>query len=68
MVLGPGESGICFGMLRRIRVSSKEELIERMSRYIDDINGISTVFKWKYKVDKMAGGIFVDRDGGVLIF
>jgi hypothetical protein len=27
-----------------------------------------TVFKWKYKVDKMAGGIFVDKDGGLLLF
>ena len=54
-------------MLRGIRVSSKEELIERMSQYIDDMNGMPTIFKWKYKMDKMAGGIVVDKDGGILI-
>jgi transposase len=54
-------------MLRGIRVSSKEELIERMSRYIDEMNEMPTIFKWKYKMDKMAGGIVVDKDGGVLL-
>ena len=54
-------------MLRGIRVSSKEELLERMSQYIDDMNEIPTIFKWKYKMDKMAGGIVVDKDDGVLI-
>jgi putative transposase len=54
-------------MLRGIRVSSKEELKGRMSQYIDDMNETPTIFKWKYKMDKMAGGIVVDTDGGVLI-
>jgi transposase len=54
-------------MLRGIRVSSKEELIERMRQYIDDMNEMPTIFKWKYKMDKMAGGIVVDKDGGILI-
>lgn len=54
-------------MLRGIRVSSKEELIERMSQYIDDMNEMPTIFKWKYKMDKMAGGVVVDKDGGILI-
>jgi hypothetical protein len=26
-----------------------------------------TLFKWKYKMDKMAGGIVVDKDRGLLI-
>lgn len=54
-------------MLREIRVSSKEELIERISQYIDDMNKIPTLFKWKHKMDKMAGGIVVDKDRGLLI-
>jgi transposase len=54
-------------MLRGIRVSSKKELKDRMSQYIDDMNETPTIFKWKYKMDKMAGGIVVDKDGGVLI-
>ncbi len=54
-------------MLRGIRVSSKEELKERVSQYIEDMNETPTIFKWKYKMDKMAGGIVVDKDCGVLI-
>jgi transposase len=54
-------------MLRGIRVSSKEELKERISQYIEDMNETPTIFKWKYKMDKMAGGIVVDNDCGVLI-
>lgn len=54
-------------MLREIRVSSKEELIERISHYIDDMNKTPTLFKWKYKMDKMAGGIVVDKEHGLLI-
>ena len=54
-------------MLRGIRVSSKDELKERMSQYIDCMNETPTIFKWKYKMDKMAGGIVVDKDHGVLI-
>ena len=54
-------------MLRGIRVSSKKELKDRMSQYIDNMNKTPTIFKWKYKMDKMAGGIVVDKDYGVLI-
>jgi hypothetical protein len=48
-------------------VSSKEELKERIGQYIDDMNEAPTIFKWKYKMDKMAGGIVVDNARGVLI-
>jgi len=44
-------------MLRGIRVSSKNELIERMSQYFDEINEMPVIFKWKYKMDEMPGGI-----------
>jgi hypothetical protein len=32
------------------------------------MNETPTIFKWKYKIDKMAGGIVVDEDLGALIF
>ena len=41
--------------------------IERISQYIDDMNKMPTLFKWKYKMDKMAGGIVVDKERGLLI-
>jgi len=43
--------------MRGIRVSSKNELIERMSQYFDEINEMPVIFKWKYKMDEMPGGI-----------
>jgi transposase len=54
-------------MLRGIRVSSKEELKARISQYIEGMNETPTIFKWKYKMDKMAGGIVIDNESGVLI-
>ncbi len=45
--------------LGRMRVSSKEELIDRTSRYFDGINETSVIFKWEYKIDEMPGGIDV---------
>lgn len=44
-------------MLRRIRVSSKSELIGRICQYLDEINEMPVIFKWKYKMDEMPGGI-----------
>lgn len=44
-------------MLRGIRVSSKNELIERLCQYLDEINEMPVIFKWKYKMDEMPGGI-----------
>ena len=44
-------------LLRGMRVSSKEELIDRISQYFDDINKSPVIFKWKYKMDEMPGGI-----------
>jgi len=45
-------------MLRGIRVSSKQELSDRIYRYFDEINNDPIVFRWKYKMDEM---IIVDR-------
>jgi len=39
-------------MLRGIRVSSKEELAERIYQYFDNINEEPVVFRWKYKMDE----------------
>jgi len=44
-------------MLKGIRVSSKEELCERITQYFDDLNKMPVIFKWKYKMDQMPGGI-----------
>jgi transposase len=44
-------------MLRGIRVSGKNELIERISQYFDEINEMPVIFKWKYKMDEMPGKI-----------
>jgi transposase len=45
--------------LRGIRVSSKEELIERIDQYFYEMNRMPVIFRWKYKMDEMAGGIQV---------
>ena len=42
-------------LLRGMRVSSKDELIDRISQYFDDINETPVIFKWKYKMDEMPG-------------
>jgi putative transposase len=44
-------------MLRGIRVSSKSELTERICQYLDEINEMPVIFKWKYKMDEMPGKI-----------
>ena len=38
-------------MLRGIRVKSKEELVERIYLYFDEVNAEPVVFHWKYKLD-----------------
>jgi transposase len=39
-------------MLRGIRVTSKQELIDRIHQYFEEINAAPVVFRWKYKVDE----------------
>ena len=41
-------------MLKGIRVSSKEELAERIYQYFDEINEEPVVFHWKYKMDEIS--------------
>lgn len=38
-------------MLRGIRVKSKEELVNRIYKYFEEINEDQVVFRWKYKLD-----------------
>jgi transposase len=40
--------------LRGIRVTSKEELIDRIYRYIKEVNDVPVVYRWKYKMDEIA--------------
>lgn len=44
-------------MLRGIRVSGKDELVKRICQYLDEINEMPVIFKWKYKMDEMPGKI-----------
>lgn len=40
-------------MLREIRVNTKEELIERIHLYFQEVNAAPVVFRWKYKMDEV---------------
>lgn len=39
--------------LRSLRVGSKDELIQRLCRYINEINESPVVFRWKYRLDEV---------------
>ncbi len=41
-------------VLRGIRVGSKDELKERILRYMDEINAVPVVHRWKYKLDSLS--------------
>lgn len=40
-------------MLRSIRVTSKQELIDRIHLYFEEINADPVIFRWKYKMDEI---------------
>ncbi len=40
-------------MLRGIRVQSKNELIDRIYKYFDEVNEVPVVYHWKYKMDEI---------------
>ena len=44
-------------VLRGIRVKSKEEIISRLSQYIDALNEEPVIFKWSYKMDPNPSGV-----------
>lgn len=39
-------------MLKGIRVSSKQELVDRIYQYFDEINETPVVYHWKYRMDE----------------
>jgi len=39
--------------LRGIRVNSKEELVERIYKYMDEVNAEPVVYRWKFKMDEI---------------
>lgn len=39
--------------LKGIRVKSKDELIERIYKYINEVNEVPVVYHWKYKMDEV---------------
>ncbi len=39
-------------MLRGIRVAGKQELIDRVHQYFEEINASPVVYRWKYKMDE----------------
>lgn len=41
-------------MLRGIRVKSKQELVDRIYQYFDEINKEPVIYHWKYKMDDMS--------------
>ena len=47
-------SKISRSFLRRIRVFTKNELVERIYRGISQINEEPVVFRWRYKMDEIA--------------
>jgi transposase len=40
-------------MLREIRVSTKQELIDRIHLYFREVNATPVIFRWKYKMDEL---------------
>ena len=49
-------------MLKGIRVSSKDELAERIYQYFNEINQDPVVFKWKYKMKDFSPGENSEND------
>ena len=39
--------------LRSIRVQSKDELIQRLYKYIKEVNESPVIFRWKYRLDEV---------------
>lgn len=39
-------------MLREIRVATKQELVDRIRQYFEEINAAPVIFRWKYKMEE----------------
>ena len=46
-------------MLRGIRVSTKQELVDRIYKYFDEVNETPVVYHWKYKMEDFGSPIGV---------
>lgn len=44
-------------MLRGIRVSTKQELVDRIYKYFDEVNKVPVVYHWKYKMDDFESSV-----------
>ena len=44
-------------MLRGIRVSTKQELVDRIYQYFDEVNETPVIYHWKYKMDAFGPAI-----------
>jgi transposase len=40
-------------LLRGIRVATKQELVERLHQYFEEVNADPVVFRWKYRMDEV---------------
>ncbi|HEX2994672.1 MAG TPA: IS630 family transposase, partial [Anaerolineales bacterium] len=45
-------------LLRYIRVDSKQELVDRIYRGIEEFNKEPVIFRWRYKMDELASTLF----------
>src|SRR5260370_36515 len=52
-ILEPLFSKMPRSMLRGIRVASKQELVNRIPLYFEQINADPVIFRWKYKMDEI---------------
>jgi len=46
-------SNMTRSLLRSIRVQSKDELIQRLHKYIQEVNESPVIFRWKYRLDQV---------------
>ncbi len=49
-------------MLREIRVSTKQELVDRIHLYFQELNAAPTVFRWKYNMDEVVADDYLFRE------
>ena len=52
-------------MLKGIRVSSKEELADRIYKYFGEINEVPVVFRWKHKMNEISSEEYVNPNSPV---
>jgi hypothetical protein len=45
-------AGILQDLLRGIRVATKQELVDRIHLYFEQINADPVIFRWKYKMEE----------------